>query len=267
MTIHEWRHLTTTDFEQLDPSQMLVLLPLGAVEQHGPHLPVGTDDLLASRVLVEVIEQIDDLELLLLPSIWCTKSNEHLNFAGTLSLSTETLRSMLHDLGSSLSRSGFRKLVLMNWHGGNTDLLVTATRDIRERFSLFVFLIDGLRLAAELKDSAADEGADFDVHAGRGETSMMLAAFPELVRREWLGHVGDKENPGRLHATLGRSDFITIEGGSVYLGWEAEDLSLDGVIGDPQGANAAEGDRYIKQIAARMATILSEIASFEIGKD
>jgi creatinine amidohydrolase len=262
MPVRMWNQLSTTDFQAQDRDNTLVLLPFGATEQHGPHLPVGTDHFIVEAVLRRVIPQVTDVEALLLPTLWCTKSNEHTMFTGSLYLQAETLMAVVHDLGASIARSGFKKLVFMNWHGGNTDLLAALARDVHQRHGLTVFVIDIVRSFASL--TAAPPGEiTFDIHAGRYGTGLMLAAHPELVKPGPYEDIGSDMQRGRLASSFADSRLLLPEGGAVLVAWETHDLTPDGVIGNPAGASVEEGEHNLSDMVNRVVTILREIARFE----
>lgn len=264
MAIREWQQLTTVDFKQLDPNRTVVLLPLGATEQHGPHLPVGADDMLASAVLRYTLELVADLELLVLPTLWCTKSNEHMAFPGTLSLRSETMIAVIQDIAYSIARTGLRKLFLLNWHGGNTELLATVARDARLDHNLFVAVVDALRLADDVTSAAAGEDASFGLHAGRGETSIMLAAYPDSVRREGLEERGTEVGAAEpSSAEEAWRQLLDRFGDAVSIGWKTSDLSRDGVVGNLEGASEEEGHRYLRLISEKVADALRVIAAFD----
>jgi creatinine amidohydrolase len=263
MAVHDWNRLSTTEFLDLDRQNTVVLLPLGATEQHGPHLPVGTDFFLVEEVLRRVKPRINDLDGLILPPLWCTKSNEHVAFAGSLYLQAETMMAMIHDIAASISRSGFKRVVLMNWHGGNSDLLGALVRDIRQRHKLMAFLIDIVFTFMGLTSEPGDQTPGVDMHAGRYETSMMLAANPGMVKPGPYENIGSDMERGRLAESFSGYKLLAPEGGAVRIGWETTDLSADGVIGDPAGSSAEEGERSLAVMAERVEAALREIARFE----
>jgi creatinine amidohydrolase len=262
MTIHYWQQLSTTDFAQLDKTRTLVLLPFGATEQHGPHLPVGTDALLVEEVLRRLAPRIGDLDAIILPTTWCTKSGEHHAFAGSLDLQPETLMAVVHDMAAGIARSGFQKLVLMNWHGGNTHLMGMLTRDIRIRHRLLTFLIDIVTIFMGPGYDNAGAPQTVDIHAGRYETSMMLAAYPQWVKPGPYEGIGSDLQRGRTAATFGQHKLLLVEGGPIYPGWETTDLTADGVIGNPVGSTAAEGEGNLTAMVDRVEAMLREIALF-----
>ena len=259
MTVQMWNTLTAADFSALKRESTLIVLPSGSTEQHGPHLPVGTDTFIVEELIKRIKPQAADLEMLFLPTLWCTKSNEHEGFTGSVYLQAETLMAVMHDLAASIAKSGFKKLILFNWHGGNSNLLSVLARDIRQRQRLMVFVVDSLWLF----DKISLESQEFDIHAGRLETSLMLAANPEWVKPGPYENLGSDFRRGRLAESFRGYQYLIPEGGPVYIGWETADLTEDGVIGNPQGANVQEGEQFLNQSAAMFAAIFHEIASFD----
>lgn len=263
MAIRMWTHLSTTDFLGIDREKYLVLLPFGSTEQHGPQLPVGTDCFLVEEVMRRLEPHVADLDVLRLPTLWCTKSNEHSAFAGSLYLQAETIMAMVHDLAGAVSRSGFQKLVLLNWHGGNTDLLSAMAPDIRQRHHLTVFIIDIVRLFMGPTCDQSGDVAQFDIHAGCYETGMMLAAHADLVKPGPYEGIGSDLERGPLARSFGGYKYLIPEGGPVRVGWETTDLTTDGVIGNPARANPEQGDRDLHDMVARVKEMLHEIARFQ----
>lgn len=266
MSVRDWTHCSASDFQSMDREKTLVLLPLGATEQHGPHLPVGTDALIVEEVLRRVRLRIQDLEALVLPTLWCTKSNEHIAFSGSLYLQAETMMAMLHDIAAGISRSGFKRLVLMNWHGGNSDLLAALGRDIHQRHQLLVFIIDIVRsFLNPLRDASGPE-KDYDIHAGQYETGMMLAAYPELVKPGPYDHIGSDLERDKLAESFKGYQYLLPEGGAVYVAWETHDLAADGVVGNPSKADVHKGERDLAFMVERVEGILREVATFDFHR-
>lgn len=248
-------YLTTTDIARLDKEHALVVLPVAAVEQHGPHLPVYTDSLLCQAVLARALELCPaDLraQVWTLPLQAYGKSNEHDGYPGTLWLSAETLLRVLHDIGVSVHRSGFRRFVMLNNHGGNPDVLAIAARDLRQELGLMTFTLNPYQLPkGEQFSLAAEEGVG--IHAGHGETSLILALAPELVKNE----AAIAELP-RVRHQMRR---LTLKGGASF-GWVTADLSESGVMGDPRMASAAMGEQLLDYEAQVVADLFAEISAF-----
>ena len=263
MAVHRWQALTTVEFSALPCREMVAVLPLGATEQHGPHLPVGTDALIVEAVLQRALERVAELDLVWLPALWCTKSDEHRAFAGSLSLRAETLMAVLHDLTAGIAAAGFRRLVILNWHGGNSDLVSALARDLRLRQGVWVFVVDIIRsFPAAPSPVLPGEPPPFDIHGGRFETSLLLAAQPDLVRPGPYTSIGADYRRGRMAERFSGYRFLSPEGGRVQVGWESTDLTADGVIGDPAGANPSEGAASLEQMVDQVACMLREIAQF-----
>ncbi len=256
----KWSELTTKDFARLDKDEMLVILPIGSMEQHGPHLPVSTDAIGVNTVVEILNEKNLDVNYLVLPTLWCSKSNEHLEFPGTIFLRRETFTRVLEDIAASITRAGFKKLVVLNWHGGNVDLLSCLARDIRQQFDLLTFIIDCYRILSYKPDWAQPH--HYNIHAGRDETSVILAVRPDLVKppNEW--GAGSDFGHGKMADSFKGYKHVIPEGGSVSMGWVTVDLTDDGVVGDPSGASREEGQANLEHVAARICEILPEIASF-----
>jgi creatinine amidohydrolase len=180
-----WADLATTDFAALDPARTVAVLPVAATEQHGPHLPLSVDQVLADGVVSASLAHLPaDLPVLFLPTQAVGYSPEHTAFAGTLTLSAPTLIALWTELGESVARAGVKKLVLFNSHGGQVSLMDIVARELRNRCGLIVYSTSWYSLP--LGDAvtglfSADEHR-FGVHAGEIETSMMLALCPQQVR-------------------------------------------------------------------------------------
>lgn len=261
MSVRMWTHLTTVDFQKLEKDKTLVLMPFGSIEQHGSKLPVGTDSLLVEEVLKRVRPRVGDLNILILPTLWCTKSNEHKAFEGTLYLKPETLMSIVMEIAANVKRYGFQKLVLINWHGGNRDLLNMMALDIRQQCDLLVFVVNLVNIFFSQFNLEHEDRLSF--HAGLYETCLMLAAFPDLVREGPYEGLGSDRERGRLAKSFEGYDALNPVDGFVTTAWQTEDLTEDGVIGNPSGANAEEGEKRLESAAEQIGAILRKIETFE----
>ncbi|MPQ97393.1 creatininase family protein [Modestobacter sp. I12A-02628] len=255
-TERRWERLTGPEVGAIDTTAAVAVVPIGAVEQHGPHLPLMTDCFIAEQVATRAVAALpDDAPVWLLPTQSIGKSTEHLGWPGTLTWSTETLLAMCRDLGRSVAASGFRRLVFVNGHGGNPSLLDTVARDVRVATGLMVFPISVFRLG--LPAGLDLVGADFDVHGGHSETSVMLALAPDTV------HMDRAVEGGRAVADLfAGPGLLTLEG-AVPTAWVTDDVSSNGVVGDPRRASAAVGEQIVAWWTARLAAALLEVSAFE----
>lgn len=217
-----------------------VVWPIGAIEQHGPHLPLGTDGLFVDRVLEAVLQRLPEtLPIWRLPLATPGFSPEHGGFPGTLSLGAELLIAQVKAVGSGLAAAGFERLVLFNGHGGQIALLQVAARELRQReprLAVFpVFLWSGADGLQSLVPAAEWEQG---LHAGLLETSLMLHLAPELVGEDRpAGGIPDRPAP------VGWS----LEG-ALPTAWFSRDLSANGVIGDPQGASGELGAELFERL-------------------
>ena len=175
-------YLTWRQVDALPRERTLLVLPTAAIEQHGQHLPLATDTLINNLLLGKALERLPaEMAVYVLPPVCYGKSNEHIGFPGTLSLSAQTFLAVVRDLGASLAAAGFKKLVLYNTHGGNTSLVDVLARDLRAEFGLRTFSLFGSGGAAFEGVSAQERMYGF--HAGEIETAFLLHATPELVHR------------------------------------------------------------------------------------
>ena len=183
MSLREWMDLRAPDVAGLDPMATIAVLPLAAVEQHGPHLPVGTDSLIARGMLDTVAGLCPaDLDLLVLPVQAVGKSNEHLWAKGTLTLSAETALAAWLDIGLSVARAGLRKIILVNSHGGNTDLMSILARELRVRAGMLAVRCSWSAMGVP-EGIYSERERTFGIHGGDYETSVMLHLRPDLVHR------------------------------------------------------------------------------------
>lgn len=248
-----WTELRGPQFADLDPDS-IAILPVGSAEQHGPHLPLNTDFVVADSLARDVVAAHgDELGLLLLPSLAVSKSNEHAWSPGTLWLSASTLLTVLDEIARCVATTPARKLVFLNGHGGNSALLQVASRDIRLAHGLRTFVMHPSVPPDQGGESTAAE-LGMGIHAGIEETSVMLHLRPDLVRLE----LGKRGVPEHL-ASFQKVRF----GGQVSFGWLSDDFGTDGTLGDPTGATAEHGKRKYEAMIANAAHSLSEVARFD----
>jgi creatinine amidohydrolase len=249
-------YLSSADIAALpDAANTVIVQPVAAIEQHGPHLPIAVDTVITCGVLGRAFERLSDaVPAYALPPLCYGKSNEHVDFPGTISLSTETLLATLHDVAESLYRSGFRKLALVNGHGGQPQVLELAARDARERhrdlsvFPLFVWRVP--HCAAEL---FPEQEQALGIHAGAAETSLLMALLPDTVDM----HRAVTEYPHGLSA-----DSVLSMEGALPFAWLTSDLSASGVLGDPLLASPEKGARLLDSLADGWARTLADIHRF-----
>lgn len=254
--IAKWENLTRDEIAKIDKSKAVVLLPTGATEQHGPHLPVGTDSIILSSLIDEFVknQSFDDGSLIFAPQLFIGKSNEHMGFAGTLTFGTQTYYSLLHDIAGAIAKSGFKKLVLLNSHGGNTDMLNMISRDLRIDFGLDVFVFDWWFTPFWNKglEGLKQSGTYGVFHACELETSLMLHIRPETVHME----LAVDEDPVE---SLRDNDYVTILG-PYTAGWKTSDVTKSGVIGAPTYATAEKGKKLFDYAVKELKNIITAFA-------
>lgn len=257
---HAWANLSSHDVAALDHDRAIAVLPLGATEQHGPHLPLSVDTDLAQAMVAEAARRLPaDFPAWFLPVLPVGFSPEHSGFAGTLSLKAETVLRLWTDIAESVHASGIRKLVLFNTHGGNTGLMDPVGRDLRARLGMLVYRVNwsDLPLLDDAGHDVAERfGADerrFGVHAGAMETAIMLALRPGQVRKDRLADFRS--------SSQARANAFPIIGNSrgARLCWAAQDLHPSGAAGHASAARAADGQALVDAAGAALARLLQEI--------
>jgi creatinine amidohydrolase len=248
-------YLTWPEIAALDKEDGVVILPIGAVEQHGPHLPTLTDTLIVTHLLDAALERLPvDVHAWALPALNYGKSNEHIGFPGTISLSNATLNAVLHDIAASVAAAGFRRLALVNGHGGNVAVLEAAARDIRAATGLFCFCIQPSFLV-EPPFPISDQERRLGFHAGEVETSLILAIAPDLVHMDRaLAYYADFPDTGTPLFFFGPT----------MAAWLSRDWSENGVFGDATLGTAGKGVALIEATADRLAALLTAISRFEL---
>lgn len=230
-----------------------VVLPIGATEQHGPHLPMAVDTIIAQAISTAVVDRIgDELDVWLLPTLAVSKSNEHIDLA-SLSLSVSTMHAVLSDIAGGLVHLGVRRLVLLNAHGGNTTLLGTALRELRVSHGLLTFLVHPF-VPPAYGGTSNEHELGMGIHGGHDETSLMLHLRPDLVAMDAATRSVPK--------AMAENTFVKF-GGPTSFGWLASDLSSEGHIGDPTGATAAIGATLFDQAVGLLSEQMREIVTFE----
>ncbi len=241
---------------EVSPSSIL-LLPIGAIEQHGPHLPLSVDTVIAHETATALVEACgEDLDVWQLPTMSVSKSNEHAWSPGTLYLSPETMMAVLRDIGRAVASTGAERLVLLNGHGGNTTHLGTALRELRLAFGLKTFLMHP-SLPPAYGGSSTEEDLGMGIHGGRNETSVFMHLRPEQVKL----HLAERKVPEAIAANR-HVKF----GGSVSFGWKSDDFDPAGYIGDPTGATAELGARLFAGAVDTLAEAMAEVKSFDFGR-
>jgi creatinine amidohydrolase len=254
--IPDERNFAYLNWKQVDAlprETTLLILPTAAIEQHGHHLPLATDTLINNVLLGRAIRKLPaNLPVYALPPVHYGKSNEHIGFPGTLSVSASTFMAVLHDLGASIASAGFQKLVLYNTHGGNSSLVDVMARDLRAEFGLRTFALYGSG-GISFEGLSPQERA-YGFHAGEVETAFLLAATPELVDRSAY--------TANYIADISKPELLLPENAPATFSWLTRDIAPSGVLGDPRPATAANGECWLEQAASRLAAALEAMANY-----
>lgn len=253
-----WQDLTTEDFTKLDPERTVALLPVGAIEQHGPHLPVSTDATIAEQLCERAAKLVpEEVSLLVMPTQDIGKSTEHLQYEGTLTHTAETLMQSWMNIGESVARAGLRKLVFFNAHGGQPQIMEICCRELRIKCKMMTVGCSGWSFGAPNTDVPVDERRH-GIHAGCVETSIMLHLRPDLVKMD------KAENyTGLLAKIEDQYEHLRVIG-STYMGWVSNDLHPAGCSGDATTATAELGKVYVDHYTKALAELLVEVSDYSL---
>ncbi|AJE47771.1 creatininase family protein [Celeribacter indicus] len=226
----DWAEYRTTEFSGFDPEKTIAILPTAAIEQHGPHLPVGVDTHINEGMLARLRETCpDDLDILILPVQAVGKSNEHLHADGTLTLTAQTALSAWTEIGLSVARAGLRKMVIVNSHGGNLDLISILGRELRVEAGMMVVKCQWGNFGRPDGMYSAQE-TTYGIHGGDVETSLMLHFKPHLVDMAAAEDFRSAAEDAPIPPT-----------GPVNLAWVSADLNPKGTVGEAHLATAEKG--------------------------
>jgi creatinine amidohydrolase len=252
----DWADIHWPQFDRADPARWIAVLPLAATEQHGPHLPIGTDIMIANAYLARVRELLpDQLPATFLPLQPVGISTEHIAYPGTLTLPTDIALQTWNALGDSVARAGIRKLVMVTSHGGNSAAMTLVAQDLRARHGLLAVTTGWNRLSAP-EHLFFPEELRHGIHGGAIETSIMLACYPQHVRTD---KIADFRSAGIAMDTDYR--WLSAHRPAPFA-WQAEDLHPSGAIGDATQASAEMGQRLLDQGARAFCELLADVDKF-----
>ena len=248
-----WRDMPTTAFDD-DTSGWIAVLPVAAIEQHGPHLPVGVDAMIAESLVERAADALpDNSPATFLPVQQTGKSNEHINFPGTLTLNWSTAIKSWINIGDSITRAGLRKLLIITSHGGNLSAIDIVARELRVRHNMLVVTTSWEKLGPPRKEPQ-DSSAFIDIHGGEFETSIMLALRPDLV------DIGKAEDfTSKQSDVKERYKNLGFHSSNANISWLSEDLNEQGVVGDASTATAERGEEIIVTMVENFRTLIGEV--------
>ena len=257
-----WADLTTRDFAALDAASAVAVLPLGATEQHGPHLPLSVDCTLVDGVVGASLPHLPaELPVLFLPTQQVGYSPEHSRFPGTLTLSSATVMNNWIEIGECVALTGLKKLLLLNSHGGQVSLMDIVARELRTHYDLIVYSCSwwNLPLGDAVTGLFSKEEHRFGVHAGEIETSMMLALRAQHVRMaEARDFKSTSQDRAAKYPILGN-------GQSAKLGWQMQDYNEHGAAGNAAAATVAKGQAVLDAAGKQLALMLQELSALPLS--
>ncbi|MEM8704183.1 MAG: creatininase family protein [Pseudomonadota bacterium] len=255
-----WQDMTTLDFKSPSCASWIAVLPIAAIEQHGPHLPLVTDTAIAAGQIRRVLELLpEDLPATFLPLQTIGKSDEHISSPGTLTLSWETATKCWLEIGESVARAGVRKLVLINSHGGNVPIMDIVCRELRVKHDMFVTATNWLRFG-QPEGLFPEAEFSYGIHGGDIETSLMLHLHPDLVRME-----NAQDFASEQQSYL--KEFKHLRGhGKAQYGWKAQDLNPLGALGNARAASAEKGRRALDHAARGFVELLQDVDAFDLSR-
>jgi len=256
----EWAEMTWADFTAGDTSRWIAVLPLAATEQHGPHLPLGVDSIIADAYLARARDLIPaDLPVTFLPVQRIGQSDEHVAFPGTLTLSAATVIRAWTEIGESVARAGVRKLVLLTSHGGNVSAMEIVARDLRVRLGMLAVTVGWHRFG--YPEGAFDaEERRHGIHGGDIETSLVLAARRDTVRMD--------KAEAAVPTTVAMAHEFHWLGAfrPAGFGWMTQDLHESGTVGDASRATIEKGEAALAHGAKGFVELLREIDRFDLAR-
>ena len=253
----DWTDIHWPDIAGAGSARWIAVLPLAATEQHGPHLPVGTDVMIAQAYLARVRELLpENIPATFLPIQSVGISTEHIGYPGTLTLPTETALKSWMALGISVARAGIRKLVMVTSHGGNSAAMTLVAQDLRAHHGLLAVTTGWSRFGAP-EGLFSEQELRHGIHGGAVETSIMLARYPHSVRKEAIANF-------RPASIAMEKDYRWLSAHRpAPFAWQAQDLHASGAAGNATLASAEKGERLLDHGAAAFCELLADIDKFD----
>ena len=263
--LKHYRNLTRLEMEQVDKENTIILIPVGALEQHGNQAPLGTDDIIAEAMVEYLGKALEkageaDFPMLVFPVIPVGLSTEHKNFCGSITFRPQTYYNMLYDICVSLAHHGFKKIAFLICHGGNAPIIQVLSRELRSELGIAPFFLSSGAFSHPDVKATISEGNIWDFHGDEMETSMVMAVDESLVKLE-TAEAGIPTSFENNHTLLPY--------GAVSIGWISEDWKTKdgkpiGIGGDPSGATAEKGRIILETSAKALVPGLLEIRDWKI---
>ncbi|MBP7000202.1 creatininase family protein [Amaricoccus sp.] len=254
-----WADYTSYDFARMGRTNMVAVLPVAAIEQHGPHLPLSVDrDILEGLIAATLPKLADDLPVVFLPTQAIGKSDEHARYPGTLTIDAGTLIRAWCEIGGAVAAAGVKRLVILNSHGGQMSVVDIVARELRIRHDMIAVGANWFGLGLP-EGVISDHERRHGIHAGEMETAMMLALHPEKVEMERARNFESLSD--RLERNFARLGI----GPGARIGWQSQDLNPAGAVGDAAAATAETGRAVIEHVATALAELFADVHRFPVS--
>src|SRR5689334_25212659 len=256
----DWTAIDWTKVEAAAAVRWIAVLPLAATEQHGPHLPLETDVMIAEAYLARVRELLPSTSpVTFLPIQRVGISTEHIDFAGTQTLSTEAALKEWMALGEDIARAGVKKLVMVTSHGGNSAAMMLVAQDLRARHGMLAVTTSWSRFGAP-EGLFSEAELRHGIHGGAVETSIMLARYPQAVRKEAIA-----DFPSAAAAMEKQFRWLSTQRPAPFA-WQAQDLNPTGAVGDAREASAEKGELLLDHGARAFCELLEDVDNFDVKR-
>jgi len=256
----DWTEIRWADAGPTDAARWIAVLPLAATEQHGPHLPLVTDVLIADAYLARVRELLPaTVPASFLPVEPVGISTEHIDYPGTQTLPNDVALRKWTAIGEEVARRGVKKLVIITSHGGNSAAMMLVAQDLRAHHKLFVVTTSWSRLSGADKLFPAEE-VRHGIHGGAVETSIMLARYPDQVRQDAIA-----DFPASSVAMETQYRWLSTQRPAPFA-WQAQDLNASGAIGNATLAVPEKGEQLLDQGARAFCELLTEVDNFDVNR-
>lgn len=254
----QWRKLRADELRERARQDAVVILPIASIEQHGPHLPVEVNSMLGEAVAARTAAKVAAAgdPILVLPVLWTGLSEHHMSFGGTITLDNAAFFAVVEGVVTSILRHGFKRIVLLNAHGGNENALRTLADDLTPKYRAAIVQFTYWYAAAVPIAKILETQGGLS-HACEAETSMMMALRPDLVAE-------DRIPLAKANTTPDVGDLV---GGGVYRWRSIGSRSSSGVIGNPEAASAEKGERLLEAISDALATKLRNREMWDLPWD